>query len=202
MKEIFRFPLSLTDTITLLTAAYRAEVEYRHLTFIDTPQTKAAISAAAQFLATITPKFGVIFLGMSGNGKTTLLNALQQAVRYLSHIGILPEDTGIRIADAKRIATAAKSSSHFQAYADTPLLAIEDVGREPAELLDYGNVLSPIADIIEYRYDAQLFTLLTTNLNPREIRERYGERIADRLNEMCDKIVFTHSSYRTFKPNK
>ena len=76
------------------------------------------------------------------------------------------------------------------------MLAIEDIGREPAETLDYGNVLSPIVDLLEYRYDQQLYTIVTTNLKPQEMRSHYGDRIADRLNEMFDKVIFQDGSYR------
>jgi DNA replication protein DnaC len=37
---------------------------------------------------------------------------------------------------------------------------------------------------------------VTTNLKPAEIRERYGDRIADRLNEMMVKIIYRNDSYR------
>jgi DNA replication protein DnaC len=43
----------------------------------------------------------------------------------------------------------------------------------------------------------QLFTIITTNLTPAEIREKYGDRIADRMNEMMVKIIFNNPTYRT-----
>ena len=76
------------------------------------------------------------------------------------------------------------------------MLAIDDLGTEPVEVLDYGNVLYPIVDLLTRRYDRQLFTVITTNLTSEEIRAKYGERIADRLNEMMTKIVFRDSSFR------
>ncbi len=38
---------------------------------------------------------------------------------------------------------------------------------------------------------------MTTNLTPEGIRKRYGDRIADRLNEMAIVIPFKNPSYRT-----
>jgi len=58
-------------------------------------------------------------------------------------------------------------------------------------------VLSPIIDLLEHRYNEQLFTLITTNLNAEQIRERYKARIADRFNEMLEVIVFEDGSFRT-----
>ncbi len=57
----------------------------------------------------------------------------------------------------------------------------------------YGN---PTTDMLTMRYDRLLFTIITTNLTPQEIREKYGDRIADRLNEMMVKIVFENPTYR------
>ena len=98
--------------------------------------------------------------------------------------------------DAKEIAEVAKDIKEFRSLKNRPMLAIEDMGREPTEVLDYGNILNPVIDLIEYRYDAQLFTIITTNLNPKEIRAKYGARVADRFNEMLEKIIFKNSSYR------
>ena len=82
------------------------------------------------------------------------------------------------------------------------MLGIDDLGKEPAEIVDYGNILSPVVDLIEHRYDRQLFTVITTNLPPEKIREKYGDRIADRFNEMVGRIIFRNTTYRTISsPN-
>jgi DNA replication protein DnaC len=52
-------------------------------------------------------------------------------------------------------------------------------------------------DLLEYRYVEQLPTFLTTNLDASEIRGKYGDRIADRFNEMLSVIIFRRVSYRT-----
>lgn len=79
----------------------------------------------------------------------------------------------------------------------TDLLGIDDSGTEPAEVQDYGNIMYPIKELLTMRYDAQLFTVFTTNLEPKDIRQRYDNRIADRLNEMMVKIVYNNKTYRT-----
>ena len=62
--------------------------------------------------------------------------------------------------------------------------------------MDYGNVYTPVIDLLTKRYEEQLFTIITTNLTPQQIREHYDDRIADRLNEMVEKIVFKNGTYR------
>jgi DNA replication protein DnaC len=76
------------------------------------------------------------------------------------------------------------------------VLCIDDVGLEPTEVLDYGNAINPVIEILEQRYQRQLFTFITTNLTPKQIREKYGDRIADRFNEMMKCIVYKNPTFR------
>lgn len=180
----------------LITAAYQAEVEYRRRTFVGDKDTTENIAKFAKFLTSDTSKFGVMFSGICGNGKTTLICAFQSVLNYMRDKGLFDENTGISIIDAKEIAHFAKDMKQFSGLRTREMLAIEDMGREPLEMLDYGNVLNPVIDLLEYRYNQQLFTVITTNLTPKEIREKYGNRIADRFNEMFDRIIFSNSTYR------
>lgn len=79
---------------------------------------------------------------------------------------------------------------------DADMLGIEDMGREATEVMDYGNVYSPIIDLLEYRYNNQLFTFITTNLTGKQVRTKYGDRIADRFNEMMEVVIFKNPTYR------
>lgn len=76
------------------------------------------------------------------------------------------------------------------------ILAIDDLGTEPREIIEYGNVLSPIIDLISYRYEHQLPTIITSNLTPQQISELYGKRIGDRLKETTEIVPFLNGSYR------
>lgn len=76
------------------------------------------------------------------------------------------------------------------------MIAIEDMGREPIEVLDYGNVLNPVVDMLEYRYNLQLFTFITTNLTKSQIREKVRQPHRDRFNEMLEVIIFKNETYR------
>lgn len=62
-------------------------------------------------------------------------------------------------------------------------------------MLDYGNVLSPMVDLLTKRYDLQLFTIVTTNLTPQEIRTNYGDRIADRLDDIVTSMFTLSGIY-------
>lgn len=216
-------PFSLAHLLTpaqcerLLLAAYTAEVTRRRRRYDDTPHTRQAIADVAAFLTDPqTPRFGLMLCGTCGNGKTTLLYALQRLINRLAHTGdghgapllTLPRDRrgepaqGLRIIDAKDLADLQSSADRAdrlqsRALRDTPLLAIEDMGREPLQVLSYGNAYSPVTDLIEARYNRQLFTVITTNLTGPEIRERYRQRLADRFNEMLHVTIFRAPTFRT-----
>lgn len=198
----FRWPISVESAETLLTAAYMAEVEYRHRSFVHDEATRAHIHTMATALTAQSPRFGIILMGNCGNGKTTLLYAFRQACNYLAeHRFILPPypdiDLGLHLLDAREMAyLIAKVYPMYKKKRDCFMLGVEDVGREAAEVLDYGNVLNPFQELMEYRYDHQLFTIVTTNCSPDEFRQHYGTRVADRMNEMMTRIVFENPTYR------
>ena len=192
----FKFPMTEEQAKDYMTAAYQAEVEFRKRTFVDDKETQSNIERFAKFLTGDDSKFGIMFSGVCGNGKTTLLYAFQSALNYLAERGVVDQNVGISIVDAKEVVQYAKDTKRFALLKDKEMLGIEDMGREPVEVNDYGNIMNPIIDLLEHRYNRQLFTAITTNLTPKEIREKYGNRIADRFNEMFDKIIFNNGTYR------
>lgn len=179
-----------------LLAAYQAEVDFRHRKYTEDAEVKRNISHLAKFLTSQTSKFGAMFCGLPGNGKTTLLYAFRNALNFLNRCGMFEKNTGIMVIDARELSQRAKDFKDFRDLKSREMLAIEDMGREATEVLDFGNVLNPVEELIEYRYDAQLFTMITTNLTSDQIVEKYGKRVADRFNEMLEVIVFKNSTYR------
>lgn len=194
--------MSAADAETLLTAAYAAEVECRCKKFILDDATKWNIRHVAEFVTEPGTKFGILLCGNPGNGKTTMLYAFQHATNYLVKQGMFNNeqyrgyDIGLVVLDARDITEEAKDHKGFAHTKQRYMLGVEDIGREPTEVLDYGNVLNPVIDLLESRYREQLFTFVTTNLTPKQIRAKYGNRIADRFNEMMECVVFENDTYR------
>lgn len=201
MKARFKLPMSEEEAYAYLLAAMMAEVEYRHRAFCPNEYLERQLNEMAHWLTSPSSHFGILLCGGCGNGKSTMLKALQQLLNSL-HIPKPDHDGtyGIQIVDAKYIAYLCKNN--YEAYRKlirVDMLGIDDLGTEPSEVLDYGNVYTPVIDLLTKRYEEQLFTIITTNLTPQQIRGHYGDRIADRLNEMVRKIVFDNGTYRTDK---
>ena len=193
----FKWNLPVGNAQTLLEAAYRAEVEYRQRSVQYDQTTQDNVKRVAEALTNEkSAKFGLMLCGLFGNGKTTMLYAVRNATNFLSDQGMWTEPKGIVITDAKEVGQYARDIRRFNDLRQKELLAVEDMGREANEIVEYGNVISPVIDLLEYRYNHQLFTIITTNLRAEEIRAKYGPRIADRFNEMLDVIVFRGVSYR------
>lgn len=201
IQQRFRFNLSVEDAFNLLAAHYGWVVQFRHEKPVFDRNTEDNLLELAEYITMKNPKFGVMFCGVPGNGKTTMLYALQSAVNDLhkqGHFDFLGRDfnVGMQIVDAKDVANIAKDFTLANNLRRRDMLAIDDLGKEPTEVLEYGNVLSPIIDLLEFRYQHQLFTAVTTNLTSKEIRNKYRSRIADRFNEMMNVIIFGGESYR------
>lgn len=204
-QKAFRFPFTEEENRKYILAGYTAEVASRHKEFVPDDETFDKINQAAKSL-THSNKQGMMFCGTCGNGKTTLLYGIRRALNYLydrNHFADYKNagyHVGIQVVDAREILNAAKmeerGDTRYYEYKTRYMLAIEDLGKEPAEVQMFGNVISPITELIETRYAKQLYTIVTTNLAPKQIREHYGDRVADRFNEMFDVIRFTHDSYR------
>ncbi len=203
----FRLPMSEEQAYEYILAAYIMEVQYRYRRFIYNDFVEDQVKQVAKCLTANTGKFGIVLCGGCGNGKTTMLKALQNLVRRLDILKPnLPPNAGyssenyyvFTIVNAMHIAQLRRTDyTRFCKLAQADILGIDDLGTEPAEVQDYGNIMCPMKELLAMRYDAQLFTVFTTNLEPKDIRQRYDDRIADRLNEMMTKVVYRNPTYRT-----
>jgi DNA replication protein DnaC len=68
-------------------------------------------------------------------------------------------------------------------------IVIDDLGTEDFPLVKYGTPCNLLADVLDRRYYQGFMrngvrTIVTCNLTDQQLRERYGLRIDDRMNEM------------------
>lgn len=198
IKERFRLPMSFEDAKLYLMAAYKGEVERRFREFEECDEFAKQLNQVANYLTGGSQRCGMIFSGLCGNGKTTWAKAIQSLVFALNIKNPHGTSTyGMPLFNSKELAMRSKGEyNDWRNLMRTPLLIVDDLGVEPHEIMDYGNVFTPLVDLITLRYDEQLYTIFTTNLTPAQLEEKYGKRIVDRLNEMVETIVFENGTYR------
>ena len=167
MKPRFMLPISAEQAYDCLLAATMAELEYRHRSFYENDDAKAQLRQMARWLTSGSSKFGMLMCGECGNGKSTLLKAFQQLLNILAIP--IPDghgNYGIQITDAKYVAHLARTdNSAFLQLSQKDMLGIYDPGTESQEVMDFGNVVTPVIDLLTKRYEDQLFMLIPISMD-------------------------------------
>ena len=194
----FKLPMSFDDAKVYLLAAYQAEVERRHRVFEQNEYFNEQLNLIANYLTGGSKKFGLMFCGLCGNGKTTWAKALQLLASGLNLKNPINNLYYVfPLWNAKDLAMRSKGNyNEWRNVMRYQLMIVDDLGTEPREVMEFGNVRTPLIDLITTRYEEQLYIIFTTNLTPAQLEEKYGKRIVDRLNEMVEKVVFENESYR------
>ena len=197
-KSNERFKITHYDEATikeLLMKCFKSEVIKRGMEFIKDDNTQQNISKAAKWL-TGDYKVGLMLYGGVGNGKTTLARSIIELISILYNTRGLREPGFVNVSALELSKMIIEAPNQYQKVKEAEKIFIDDMGTEPTNVKSWGNELSPVTELLYYRYDKQLFTLITSNFNDAQIEERYGVRISDRFSEMFDKAYFPGKSYR------
>lgn len=199
----FNIEMPVNELANAIYAAYQVEVSLRGNKLILDEDTKQHIQTAAEWLSDPHGKCGLMLQGLYGNGKTTLMMAICNLIGYLFDSACSNERMSVKVIEAKEIARLGSRDETRESYVqlfNEELLAIDELGEEPAEIINYGMVYTPVKDLLLERYRRQKFTIVSTNLiNTREnpqLKNHYGERVVDRIREMMKIVVFKNDSYR------
>lgn len=203
VRENFRLPIDCELCKTALATAFEREVRNNLQEYRNDARQRSVLDDIAVWLVNSQTTWGLMIGGIPGTGKTTILTALQRVINTLQlKDPLVSTSTDIRqaglcIVTAKDICSKfMESQTNYRRFRETSLLALDDLGNEPSEIISYGNLLTPIEDLLEYRYQRRLFTVITTNISPKQIRSNYGDRIASRFNEMMYVVNMPPHSFR------
>ena len=139
---------------------------------------------------------GLLLSGPVGCGKTTLMKLLPQIMPYNKPFEIVPTRNIIFNFNAKGFEVLAP-------YSENEVYCFDDLGIESTGC-HYGKECNVMGEILLSRYD--LFTQtgqsysqsckthITTNLNAKELEDRYGSRLRSRLRESYNLIGFDKTS--------
>ena len=126
---------------------------------------------------------GIWFQGDVGTGKTTLAMLISATALREGHsvaIYSLPRLLGL-LRETFDDESDASLSTLLDRLAAVELLHIDDVGAEQSSPW----VLEQLYTIVNTRYEDGRAIVLTTNLDPTELRDQIGDRTVSRLVEMC-----------------
>lgn len=150
----------------------------------------------------------LIIGGPAGIGKTTISKTLMHFFAndtsyYGSVMQISAKDVGdyYKFRDEGEKWDIYTGKAMVKRYNEQPqprckILFIDDLGMEEDEFRDYGTKTQPMAKLIHDRHERGLVTIFSTNLGSMEmLREKYDDRIMDRMNSYC-KLFYTMRSFR------
>ena len=140
---------------------------------------------------------GLCLFGGVGVGKTTLMEKFFQNQRqsFVIKMCRAVEDEFATTGDAvlKTYGFPRQCSINGDPYGHQVLgYCFDDLGTEPSSKY-YGKNVDVMAEILLNRYDNKVpfnQTHITTNLSTDEIVNRYGSRVADRMQQMFNMIAF------------
>ena len=200
-KKVIKLPAKMEgiesqDLEELLTELYRGVVEDRGNEFRETNNTEMGknITAVAEWMTGPRLTTSLLLQGTPGSGKTSLMNALYLLYRYY-YSNSTYRCTAKMINDNYQ-SKLDKERSYYEEFKKADYLFIDNLGTEPDKFKDFGVDYTPIPELLYERYEKQKVTVISTNLPDSKLAARYGKRIMDRFEEMCQKILFLAPSYR------
>lgn len=153
----------------------------------------------------LDPQKGLLLYGDIGTGKSTLMQILNRYSYFTAgrNQGDYPIG-GFRIDSASYIANCfsvrGKDALELYTYnnSNPRMICFDELGREPLPAKYFGTELNVMQYIFQCRYELrhEAITHATTNLEPAEIRSKYGLYIADRINEMFNVVPLNGKSRR------
>lgn len=135
---------------------------------------KIAWETAAKYVAKKAWQIGIniLFCGGYGTGKTHLAAGVVSEAIAKGSVGAFVTSTSLS-------GSIQEITQKFKELRSVELLAIDDVAGEQ----EHKIIMQQMFEMINYRYEAELGVVFTTNLAPRDFKDLMGERIWDRLAE-------------------
>lgn len=133
---------------------------------------------------------GILLSGPVGCGKTSLMKLLRHVVPHHKPYEVIP---------TRNIAFAFNNIGYtiIENYGDKKFYCFDDLGVEPTGR-HFGKDCNVLGEILLSRYDLFLnhktLTHATTNLNAKELEERYGNRVRCRMRQLFNLIAFDKNS--------
>lgn len=191
----YKFKIEAEKVFNALRVIAKPIVEGGGNVYQETREYGDNLRKISEWLTNPNTKLGLMIGGTFGNGKTVTLKAIKELMKQCV---LTPENTGIwnhgnLLFKAKELV---EDVELMEKAKKITWLLIDELGEEPTVVKTWGNSTTPIIELLEYRYENELPTIVTTNLNGNEIAHKYMGRVDDRIHGMYDTIIYTDKSFR------
>lgn len=126
---------------------------------------------------------GLLCAGNCGRGKSVICQKVLPVVFKFWHKKVM------------NTFTATDLNDHFNEFSQYKILSIDDMGTEP-NANRYGEKHDYMQEIVDLAERKQKLIVISTNLDGKEMLERYGERTVDRLKSITKSVAFSGESLR------
>ncbi len=138
---------------------------------------------------------GVMLVGKYGCGKTLIMQAMAEmynSVIYSLHI----QRPLLKFFKSSELISILKEKP-VKSFSRMPLI-IDEFGREPKQVMDFGNLRSPMIELLCERYDTGAWTHGISNFTLDTLcsENQYGKMTGDRLKSMFNFIELKGESRR------
>ena len=118
----------------------------------------------------------LLFSGATGLGKTFLSGCMARQIADAGHSAVYAT-AGKLFADYEAVKFERAEAESLRDYRDCDLLILDDLGTE----MTTEFVKAALYELVNSRLLGQKTTIISTNLNERDLEARYGSQIASRL---------------------
>jgi len=122
------------------------------------------------------PQRNLLLLGMSGLGKTYLMNCIGN--HLLGRGREVRKITAYQLSERMRASIFERDADAFETLLSVPMLMLDDLGVEP---LMSNITIECLFTLLNERELSGLHTVVSSNLTPVELTQRYTERVCSRL---------------------
>lgn len=147
---------------------------------------------------------GFMLVGPYGSGKTLLLKSFMNAFKIFTYNesdyfnGFSRErEKPIKVeflSSRNILETSSNGVAEFTIFKTRNPLFIDDVGKEPGSVNNYGTVTKPMEDVLEFRYSIRALTFGTSNHRLEDMP--YSGHTRDRMKSLFNFIKLTGDSRR------
>ena len=144
---------------------------------------------------------GVGLLGPTGTGKTKTMEILNEFIRedqisYFRFGELRPFNFKILSVNELIADFGKRGWDALDEWSVRNVLCIDDFAAEDQPAKYYGNEVDVLGKVIEERYRLRKITHLTSNIKHEAIKDKYGDRVSSRMNEMFNFLKLIDRNFR------